>query len=67
MLLRDPIVARVMAVIAITGGRAARHPRNVARALRDNGPARAGPAAVAFHPREQAAAALAAACDMECP
>ena len=46
-------------------GRAARYPQNAAYILRNNGPARMGLRLFATIPRDQVAAALLAACNME--
>jgi Ser/Thr protein kinase RdoA (MazF antagonist) len=65
LVLRDLIVARLMTTVAITEGRAARYPQNAAYILRNNGPARMGLRLFATIPRDQVAAALLAACNME--
>jgi len=60
-LLRDLIVARLVASIAITEWRAARYPENAAYILRNNRGARAGMERFAALPRERVTAALRAA------
>lgn len=62
-LLRDLIVARLVASIAITEWRAARYPENAEYILRNNRGARAGMAGFAALPRETVTAALRAAAE----
>ena len=62
-LLRDLIVARLVASITITEWRAARYPENAEYILRNNRGARAGMAGFAALPRETVTAALRAAAE----
>ncbi|WP_372921881.1 phosphotransferase [Roseovarius sp.] len=65
VLLRDLIVARLVASITITTWRAARYPENADYILRNNGPAKAAMLCFASLPTEDVTRALLRACNME--
>ncbi len=65
VLLRDLIVARLVASITITTWRAARYPENADYILRNNGPARDAMLRFATLPTQDVTRALLRACDME--